>query len=83
MADAADSKSAAPCGRVGSTPISGTTGLLICPPRIDTPKDRGHLSGAPFPSSFLLKGSRLGQAWDFLPWSTSMRAAVLSAPVSV
>src|SRR5436309_2108022 len=24
MADAADSKSAAPCGRVGSTPISGT-----------------------------------------------------------
>jgi hypothetical protein len=27
MADAADSKSAAPCGRVGSTPISGTKGL--------------------------------------------------------
>ena len=31
MADAADSKSAAPCGRVGSTPISGTTGLLTLP----------------------------------------------------
>src|SRR6185312_14607565 len=28
MADAADSKSAAPCGRVGSTPISGTKGPL-------------------------------------------------------
>ena len=43
MADAADSKSAAPCGRVGSTPISGTKGLLNLAPK----KTEGHPSGAP------------------------------------
>jgi hypothetical protein len=70
MADAADSKSAAPCGRVGSTPISGTKrstpfalregAMPPSPP--DPERSRGYIF--------------------FLPWTTSTRAAILSEPFS-
>jgi hypothetical protein len=56
MADAADSKSAAPCGRVGSTPISGTTGLLTLPilhrggsRYLEAPQDRAPRGRAAYP----------------------------------
>jgi hypothetical protein len=76
MADAADSKSAAPCGRVGSTPISGTNPF---------PSDR-NAQGRPRGGTALVsrRGSaKPGGGPHFLPWSTSIRAAVLSPPDSV
>src|SRR3954470_5627253 len=69
MADAADSKSAAPCGRVGSTPISGTrfppfpsprarafVGAALCG-RPATCRERGNRAPLQSPSP---RGERVG-----------------------
>ncbi len=73
MADAADSKSAAPCGRVGSTPISGTK-------TSPTPSEKtGRRPGWTALSVPREDPSHI----FFLVWATSTRAAVLSVPSSV
>lgn len=73
MADAADSKSAAPCGRVGSTPISGTKAI-----EGNIPKTDGGAPGGAPRSENVVGGQDV-----FLVWATSTRAAVLSDPSSV
>ena len=56
MADAADSKSAAPCGRVGSTPISGTKGL----------DGRSPLPGWAGPRGYSYRRASIGSSRDAL-----------------